>query len=91
MGSKKKRGFSPPPVLSQSQKKKLARQFVNSAGSNQKLDVREKHDLHLRLPPRVFDDLVKLSLVSQKSYNTICADILRDGVKQKLKEYEDEG
>ncbi len=85
--------------LSAEDKEKKAEEFVSMMPTIKQQDIQKqqqvKHTTYkdstvnyaLRLPKRIYSDLRDLSNLTGLSINSICIEILRVSVKEKLKEF----
>ena len=91
--------FSKPPMTDEEKEKKLnaflnlseAAGAANSAEKPEGLPPKkeESKTLYLRVPESLWADIHELMLRSGLSMNAICIDLLRPGVRQRLKDIKD--
>ncbi|MBA3284704.1 MAG: hypothetical protein H0U27_06540 [Nitrosopumilus sp.] len=84
--------------LTLSEKEKKAEEFIgfidkkttsSSNLQNRQLEKELMKTFHLRLPLSLYDDLREITALTGISINSVCLELLRPGIKKKLKEIKD--
>lgn len=95
MKIKPKKGFSKVPLTAE-KKERLADKFIESAGKIPEIDNSKRKSLgktkplYLRAPQSYHDDLQEIMKLTGLSMNAVCLELLRHGIKEKLKELKED-
>ncbi len=95
-----KPSFSKPPLLSDKEKEKRAQKFLEPSGSVEKSQhssfkgarakKQKPKSVYLRAPESLWEDIQEIVAITGVSMNAVCLEILRPGIKAKLRELKDE-
>ena len=82
----KNQKFSKVPLTNE-EKEKLSAKFMEVGEPAQNAAIKQKvKPLYLRVPDSFLSDIREISAITGLTMNAVCLDILRPGIKNKLKE-----
>jgi hypothetical protein len=82
----KKRPLLSRPPLTPEKKEKLAKQIIEGAGGESISEAKKNKPITLRLPESHFRDIKKIASFTGLTRNSVWIDVIRIGLREKLKE-----